>query len=298
MELGQSGGKRSGSGKLSFSSEKFCKANQNDFYSFYTSRIKSSIADIALEAWKACISTTQKNVFFIEYEESEDANGVTGFLYRKITDGTTDFVITDMKVQPFSAEVQCYVNGEVIVKGKVNVSMDSSRESFTCDKPDNINVKVGFGTNIGDPIFINMHSKKSIKKSSIDELKERIAVLNDHVSIIEDNIEIIPSLSSDLKNLKTKPKILASLRVKNGNLVSHTGGVSFKSSTGVVTFPNPKNLKVFPVISNYNESTYITETHFIRSEISKKSFKIWRSPLDTGARNSPPINFSAVIIGI
>jgi hypothetical protein len=183
--LGHSGGKRTGSGKLSFNSEEFCQANQVDLNTFYTSRIKTSVADIALEAWRDCIKVTQENAFFIEYSESSDSNGATGFLHRRIIDGTTHFSITDMKVQPSTVEVKCYVNGEAIQKGKLNVVMDSARESFSCDKPEDENVRVGFGTNIGDPIFIEMHSKEYQKQTTMDELASRVNVVDSSLARID-----------------------------------------------------------------------------------------------------------------
>lgn len=96
---------------------------------------------------------------------------------------------------------------------------------------------------------------------------------------------------------------LAALTVRGGKLESKSNGVTYDPATGVVGFPNPLNLTFVPVISDIaakNPDHYITETHFIR-EIGvggkTNQFKVWRTPLDTGDRNSAPTNFSAVVVG-
>jgi len=96
---------------------------------------------------------------------------------------------------------------------------------------------------------------------------------------------------------------LAALTVRGAELVSKSEGVTYDPATGVVSFPNPLNLTVVPVISDVaakNPEHYITETHFIREvNVGGKTnqFRVWRKPLDTGIRDHAPSDFTAVVVG-
>ena len=94
---------------------------------------------------------------------------------------------------------------------------------------------------------------------------------------------------------------LAALTVKEGAVVSNSKDVKYDIHTGVVTFPNPKNLRFVPIVSDLapkSHADYITETHFIRDIETTNQFRVWSKALDTGARNNPPSNFTAIVIGI
>ena len=181
FELGYSGGKRTGSGKLSFANEEFCKSNRLELDDFYINRVKKSIANIALDAWRECIKTTKDRNFSIEYEETIDNDGVIGHFKRSIGDGEiTHYILTDMKVIPPDDSVECQVNGKTIKRGgDINLKMTGLTESFGCSKPKNKNISIGIGTNIGDPIFIKMYSAKVIDDDKLDKLSKKINYLND-----------------------------------------------------------------------------------------------------------------------
>lgn len=92
-------------------------------------------------------------------------------------------------------------------------------------------------------------------------------------------------------------KALAIVSVKGGKIESSSKGVSYDSKTGIVSFPNPENLKFIPLIADIGD-TYMTETHFIRNDfVSPNQFKVWRTPLDVTARNQAPGYFTAIAIG-
>jgi len=95
-------------------------------------------------------------------------------------------------------------------------------------------------------------------------------------------------------------KTLAILSVKNGKVEYGTNGVEYNAVTGIVSFPNPSDLKVVPIISDFGDGGhYMTTTHFLRSgSVSRNNFQVWRSPLDTGDRNSAPGSFTAIAFGI
>jgi len=96
----------------------------------------------------------------------------------------------------------------------------------------------------------------------------------------------------------TRGGVLATLIVKNRTLhSSFPDTVTYNSSTGLVTFPNPENLSFVPVISNIQELYYNTSTHYIREINPPNQFRVWNTPLDTGGRNSAPYSFSAVVFG-
>ncbi len=99
-------------------------------------------------------------------------------------------------------------------------------------------------------------------------------------------------------------RVIGALTVKNGVAVSKSPGVDYKKETGIVSFPNPTNLSIVPVISDLadaNPDNYMTETHFIRAlsvQGKTNQFTVWRTPLDTTSRNSEPTNFTAIFVGI
>jgi hypothetical protein len=92
-------------------------------------------------------------------------------------------------------------------------------------------------------------------------------------------------------------EVLAAVRVQDGTIVSSSDGVKFDRATGIVTFKNPGNLQFVPVITDFENNAYITETHFVREIVTVDKFKVWRKPLDTGARNGPPTSFTAIVVG-
>lgn len=187
LEIGHSGGKRSGSGRLSFESEEFCKANRQDLNTFYTAVFESSIADVALAAWRDCIAKTERNILFLEYNESTDATGATGYLRRQMTRGDQTLIITDMKVQPKSVNASCFINGEEIKRGKVDVKLNSTDEGFTCDKPVDKNVRIGFDTNVGSPVFMELSSQKEVERIEIKNLEKRLLFAENKILSLSDS---------------------------------------------------------------------------------------------------------------
>ncbi|GAA6138185.1 hypothetical protein NBRC116583_19320 [Arenicella sp. 4NH20-0111] len=92
-------------------------------------------------------------------------------------------------------------------------------------------------------------------------------------------------------------KALAILTVKNGNIEYSSSGVTYDKTSGIVEFPNPDNLNVLPIVSDLG-SGYMTSKHYIRQDFTiRNKFKIWRTTLDTGDRNSEPASFTAIAVG-
>jgi hypothetical protein len=95
-------------------------------------------------------------------------------------------------------------------------------------------------------------------------------------------------------------RLLAIARVKDSKLVSASPGVALelnpKTNSGTITFPNPKNLKVVPVISDANDAPYITNMHYV-SNIQNNNFSVRRKAMDTGDRTYLPTDFTAIVVG-
>ena len=92
-------------------------------------------------------------------------------------------------------------------------------------------------------------------------------------------------------------RILGIIEVKGGNVVYASTGVSFDQGSGTITLPNPGNLRFIPIVSDAKDLHYITSTNFIRSIQAPNKFVIWSKALDTGDRNGPPVEFTAIAIG-
>lgn len=102
------------------------------------------------------------------------------------------------------------------------------------------------------------------------------------------------------KSDQDKGIILSMIIVKNGKVERSTNGVTYDSKNGIVTFPNPQNLKHISIVSDYGAS-YITETHYLRNDFEAiNKFKVWKKALDTGGaeRAYPPSSFCALTIAL
>jgi hypothetical protein len=95
------------------------------------------------------------------------------------------------------------------------------------------------------------------------------------------------------------PNILAAATVVGGQLdpANSSHGVAFNQATGILSFPNPNNLKFVPLISDTHAVAYITSTCWIK-EIGPANIVVWQSALDTSGRTWPPTDFTAVIVSL
>lgn len=193
LELGHSGGRKTGSGRLSFSEETFCQANQVDLSSEYQSKLSTSVADIALRAWQACIETTEKDALYIEYETAAGNSGVKGFINRRVVNGSTEFVITEMMVQPakLANKVKCQVGHATVSLGKLNIKLTNTREGFACDKPPGADVGVSFGTNIGDLDWIRMPSEAAVEQKEIGVVSTKVQQLEQELLKVSENLSTV-----------------------------------------------------------------------------------------------------------
>lgn len=98
-------------------------------------------------------------------------------------------------------------------------------------------------------------------------------------------------------------EVLAVISVRNERVEYKSSGVSYNGSTGVVSFQNPRNLRVIPLLTDYgvfyNGKSYATSTHFLTIDgVSANQFRVWKTPLDTSGRNQAPTSFTAVAVGM
>ena len=132
-----------------------------------------------------------------------------------------------------------------------------------------------------------------------DEItKNLVGSNNTEFNKFKNQIKLLTKNVDELKeNSSERIEILALIRVRNGVVISSTPSVNFNSSSGVVTFLNPKNLNVTPIISDSSPGHYITTTNYVREIISTTKIKITRTALDTGDRNWSGDNFNLVVLG-
>jgi hypothetical protein len=111
----------------------------------------------------------------------------------------------------------------------------------------------------------------------------------------QEGIRFVPAETAELLS---RPAILAAFRVEQGKMVSQSGDVSFDQKSGMATFSNPTDRPFVCIVSDNDDSSYITNTHFIRYMSSKNQFKIGRTELNTGSNSSEPQSFTAVVVGL
>jgi hypothetical protein len=113
-------------------------------------------------------------------------------------------------------------------------------------------------------------------------------------SFNESRLQDITKTLADLGALK----FIAAGEIRGGQLVVSTKGVDFNLATGRVSFPNPDNAKVLPLVSTLSpSSTYITTTCYVK-EIGLNFVAIGENALDTGGRNTSASNCAFTILSI
>jgi hypothetical protein len=116
---------------------------------------------------------------------------------------------------------------------------------------------------------------------------------------LDGSIKALAARLDQLENL-TKTlgggRVLAIAVVKKSNLdIEHSSeGVSFNEKIGVITFPNPRNLKYVPVVSEALENN--TQVNRVK-DIGQNFFTIVSSSSDTSARLMDAHDFVVAVIG-
>lgn len=114
------------------------------------------------------------------------------------------------------------------------------------------------------------------------------------VQMLESRIAKLEALQATFGN----GRILAMIQVKNGQIQpTSSPNVSFDQGSGIVSFPNPRNLVFLPVVSDANDAPYITQTHWIRAILPPDKFIVRAKAMDTGDRTWPPHDFTATVVG-
>jgi len=138
-------------------------------------------------------------------------------------------------------------------------------------------------------VFINCAHAACVDETSSGEA----------VKCLEQKISALQARLSDALEKWKSPtyKVIAAVRVEKGSIVSSTPGVSYNKRTGVVVFPNSRNKSFIPVVTDFKNYNYSTETHYLREITGADRFRVWRTALDTTDRNDPPESFTAIVIG-
>jgi hypothetical protein len=95
-------------------------------------------------------------------------------------------------------------------------------------------------------------------------------------------------------------RVLATAYVRNGMLNGKLSSPNVKfQAPGVLTFPNPRNLRIVPLLSVVAEyaAGYTTSDAYILKDPTSTSVEIRQGAKDTGNRVFPPHDFTAVILG-
>lgn len=138
------------------------------------------------------------------------------------------------------------------------------------------------------------YNKNGHPVDSLAALRSRIISLETQLAKLSAGTD---KQNSIVTALGKRGRILAMISVHDGIIVSKSDGVTFDRSSGMVSFPNPEGLPFVPVISDFQRTLYTTQTHFIREIQGANKFTVWQTALDTGDRNWPPSNFTAVVVG-
>lgn len=220
--LGASGGSADQSGNLSFESEAFCQANQEQFAQEYEASDFQQIASIAVQAWERCVTAQRSNAVWMSYKRSDDGSGFTGTIYRTINVGSVDRLkLTQMLIQGEDipeTDIVCSAGNETITPaffdGGKSIEFGTLSENISCNKPADKTVSVSFGTDQGALPWIELPSVEKSNDTDIVELDRRLSRYQEEVAqrltiIQSDMIGQVAPLQSAGQNMQLEQSVHA-----------------------------------------------------------------------------------------
>ena len=188
FSLGVSDAKQSGNSKWSIADSKYCKASAEEIDSFTSIRARQQVADIALNAWTACINSVETNRLFVQYTPNTDGSGITGTIIRSLRDGGIGKIsgISSNDPNISSSAISCSVGTtRVEINKPVALQLDRSKTALACKKKDpEKSFKISLITTQGDQEWIVLPSKNEQKVSTIDEINANILQLRNQLAAI------------------------------------------------------------------------------------------------------------------
>jgi len=214
FSLGASDAKKKSSGKWSVANSKFCKASAQELDSVTSVRAKKQIADMALEAWGACIDNVETNKLFVTYTPNTEGTGMTGTIIRSISVGGGGFGnITGLISSDPDVDLSCQIGTLSVEIGKpLDIRIDKSSIGISCKKSKDDNVKIALTTDQGDQSWINLPSHVKQKQSSLDaandainQLRKQISSLNDLLVKNQKNDQVhFNTLTNQINSIQTR----------------------------------------------------------------------------------------------
>lgn len=222
VQLGASGGNADQSGNLSFESEAFCRANEEQFAQEYESEGFQQIASIAVQAWERCVIAQRSNAVWMSYQRADDGSGFTGTIYRTISVGSVDRLkLTQMLVQGSDiqdSDIVCSASNDEITPAFFDdgqtIEFGTLSENISCNKPVNKTVSVSFGTDQGALPWIELPSVEKSNNTDIAELDRRLSRYQEEVAqrlttMQADMIGQVSPLQSAGQNLQLEQTVQA-----------------------------------------------------------------------------------------
>lgn len=264
--------------------KKFAELHYNASGKTAMLKLRQYLDDKQVEAWLGCIKLTQTpqnyGLFLLE-KSVEDDSATFELRWIKPPHGHDDEPIESSPITGGKSIDPDVPAGQIYKKGDL-VSYGSKIFTVTREPSRVLTVAVNAG---GYGVTDRIDSS-------------RILALEGRIRVLQNNLD---AAVANLKAGGDSLVPLAAITVRKGAAVLNSKDVKYEAGTGVVTFPNPKNLRFVPIVSDLAQETpdhYITETHFIREIGSTNQFRVWRTPLDTSDRNGAPSNFTAIVIGM
>jgi len=125
------------------------------------------------------------------------------------------------------------------------------------------------------------------------------AQANAAMLVLQSRIDGVEAELNALKSSLGGERVIAMAEVKGSRLIAGSPNLTFDSGTGALTFPSPQNPKIIPAVSYISvNGAYATEDVYLKSVVTApNSITVWQGALDTGGRNHPPNDFTAIVIG-
>lgn len=233
--------KQTSSSKWSISDSKLCKASAEELESVTSQRVKTQVANVALETWLDCIKALQQNRIFVQYSLSRDSTGFTGILHRSVSGEGGFGRIRSLSSSHDDADLKCQVGGSPVLVGKpLDIPIDRSNIGISCTKPKTLNTSILVTTDQGDQDWIDLPSSDAKRQTDIDAMNEAVAQLSKQLLTMKDQLDKnidarLTTLSSRLDTVAKsafKPTYIFDSSCPSGYKSAGTIGVIYEKVSG------------------------------------------------------------------
>ena len=273
----------------------------------------------ALETYERCLSL-QDNQVRIDMSVLPSLGQAKTVTFGLSKGGGGNIKLTGVHISPSGAFKCEGKNGDqlVVFDKKSEAMISNNQVSMTCERQMTNGVYEGAtislhtnDTNL-DTYFERIPRLPELQGAQADDLEKQIEALR--TQFPEQVEQISNGLTTNIQNLRTSleelrfefksSRVIATVQVIDGNVISGPAGTTYDQQSGLLTFPNPNSQPFMPVLTDLQDTQCtqgngcIYGTHFVHEIVGNNSFRVRRNVLDTQGRVEQSRSFIAAIVGM